>query len=301
MRNWSRFALAFIAFSLAADARWIRLRSAHFEMYTTASERSARETLKYFEQVRSFFQQGMGSIPGKALPVRIVAFNSKKEYEPYRLNNFATAFYHPTPTSDDIVLSETGYDVFPVAVHEYVHLVTKHMGMNLPAWLSEGMAELYSTLKPMGDKVLVGTLIAGRYQALLNEKWVPLKLIVNADHNSPYYNEKNQAGSLYNEGWALTHMLVLSNEYRPGFAKFLELVNAGTPTEEALDKVYGKTIEQVDKELQVYLRGTRFQGAYFAQKLEKASDEITAEPAAQFDVKLGRADLLGRPGKESES
>src|ERR1700683_419013 len=98
--------VAWFGFTLfGADARWIRLRSANFEMYTTASERSARETLKYFEQVRSFFQQGMGSIPGKSLPVRIVAFNSRKEYEPYRLNNFATAFYHPTERSDDIVLS----------------------------------------------------------------------------------------------------------------------------------------------------------------------------------------------------
>jgi tetratricopeptide (TPR) repeat protein len=303
MRTRSKFALAaFMCFSLfAAETRWIKVKSANFDMYTTASERSARETLKYFEQVRSFFQQGMGSIPGKQLPVRIVAFNSKKEYEPYRLNNFATAFYHPTPTSDDIVLSETGYDVFPVAVHEYVHLVTKHMGMNLPPWLSEGMAELYSTLKPMGDKVLVGTLIAGRYQALLNEKWVPLKVIVNADHSSPYYNEKNQAGSLYNEGWALTHMLVLTNEYRPGFAKFLEMVNAGTPTEEALNKAYGKSIADVDKELQVYLHGTHFQGAFFALKLEKITDEITAEPAPEFDVKLVLADLLDRPGNESET
>ena len=294
--------LAVLGLSLfGADARWLRLKSANFEMYTTASERNARETLKYFEQVRSFFQQGMGSIPGKALPVRIVAFNSKKEYEPYRLNNFASAFYHGTETTDDVVLSETGFDVFPVAVHEYVHLVTKHMGMKLPPWLSEGMAELYSTLKPMGDKVLVGTLIEGRHQALLNEKWVPLKAIVNADHNSSFYNEKNQAGSLYNEGWALTHMLVLTNEYRPGFAKFLELINKGTPTEEALDKTYGKSIAQVDKELQAYLRGTHFQGAYFAQKLEKASDEITAEPAPEFDVKLVLADLLSRPGKENET
>src|SRR5579862_914751 len=104
----SIFVLAFVAFSLlGADARWIRLKSANFEMYTSASERDARETLKYFEQVRSFFQQGMGNIPGKELPVRIVAFNSKKEYEPYRFNNFATAYYHPTATTDDIVLSQT--------------------------------------------------------------------------------------------------------------------------------------------------------------------------------------------------
>jgi Tfp pilus assembly protein PilF len=303
MRTCLKFALAaFLIVGLrAAETRWIKLRSANFDMYTTASERSARETLKYFEQVRSFFQQGMGNIPGKQLPVRIVAFNSKKEYEPYRLNNFATAFYQATPTTDDIVLSETGYDVFPVAVHEYVHLVTKHMGMNLPPWLSEGMAELYSTLKPMGDRVLVGTLIAGRYQALLNEKWVPLQVIVNADRNSPYYNEKNQAGSLYNEGWALTHMLVLTNEYRPGFAKFLDMINAGTPTEEAFHKAYGKSLAEVDKELQAYLHGTHFQGAYFAQKLEKANDEITVESAPEFDVKLVLADLFNRPGKESET
>src|SRR5580693_5257755 len=98
MRTCLKFALAaFLIVGLrAAETRWIKLRSANFDMYTTASERSARETLKYFEQVRSFFQQGMGNIPGKQLPVRIVAFNSKKEYEPYRLNNFATAFYHPT-------------------------------------------------------------------------------------------------------------------------------------------------------------------------------------------------------------
>jgi len=298
----STFALVICAgFTLGADARWLKLKSANFEMYTTASERDARATLKYFEQVRSFFQQGMGNIPGKPLPVRIVAFNSRKEYEPYRLNSFTSAFYHSTPSTDEIVLSETGPDVFSVAVHEYVHLVVKHMGLKLPPWLGEGMAELYSTLKPMGDRVLVGTLIDGRHQALLRDKWVPLEVIVKADYSSPYYNEKDQAGGLYNEGWALTHMLVLTNEYRPGFSKFLDLVAAGTSTEEALHKVYGKTIQQVDKELRAYLQGTHFQGAYFAQKLEKASEGITVETASAFDVKLVLADLANRPGKETET
>src|SRR5580704_19245791 len=173
MRNRWTFLLA-VSFLCAADARWLRLKSAHFEMYSSARERDARETLKYFEQVRSFFQQGMGNIPGKALPVRIIAFNSRKEYEPYSFNSFATAFYNGTPTVDNIVMSEAGVDAFQVAVHEYVHLVTKHMGMKLPPWLDEGMAELYSTLKPMGEKVLVGTLIESRHQALLRERWVPL-------------------------------------------------------------------------------------------------------------------------------
>ena len=69
----------------------------------------------------------------------------------------------------------------------------------------------------MGVKVIVGNLIAGRLQALYREKWVPLAVILGAGHDSPYYNEKNKAGSLYNEGWALVHMLALNQEYRPKF------------------------------------------------------------------------------------
>jgi tetratricopeptide (TPR) repeat protein len=301
--RWKLVLVVLISFSAsAAETKWIKLKSPNFEMYTTASERSGRETLKYFEQVRAFFVQVMmGSIPGKALPVRIVAFNSKKEYEPYRLNNFATAFYHSTPTTDDIVLSQTGFEVFPVAVHEYVHLVARHSGLNLPPWLNEGMAELYSTLRPSGDKVMVGDLIPGRFQALQREKWVPLTVIVKADHNSPYYNEKDQAGSLYNEGWALTHMLLLTTAYRPEFAKFIGLMNTGISTEEALSKIYGKTVEQLDKELQSYLRGTQFKAALFPIKLEKVNDEIPSEPAAPYDVKLVLAHLMNRPGQELEA
>jgi hypothetical protein len=297
----TKFTLAaLLSFSLlGAGSNWIHLKSSNFEMYTTAGERNARETLKYFEQVRGFFVQIMGSIPGKPLPVKIVGFNSKKEYEPYRLNNFATAFYHGTSTSDDIVLSEVGPEVFRVAVHEYVHLVAKHAGMNLPPWLNEGLAELYSTLRPLGDKIVVGDIILGRYQALARDKWVPLSVIVAANHSSPYYNEKNQAGSLYNEGWALTHMLMLTNDYRPEFAKFLHLVNTGTSTEEALKTVYGKSVDQIDKELQNYLRGTQFKAAFFPQKLEKITSEIPSEAASAFDMKLVLAELQNRPGKEA--
>jgi hypothetical protein len=200
-----KFALvALISLSIsAAEVKWIRLKSPNFEMYTSAGERNARETLKYFEQVHTFFAQAMGAIPGTVLPVRIIGFNSKKEYEPYSPNSIAIAYYHGTPKTDYIVLSQVTPEVFPVAVHEYVHLVTRHAGLRLPPWLNEGLAEFYSTLKPLGDKIVLGDLIVGRYRALLHEKWVPLAVIVKADQNSAFYNEKSQAGSLYNEGWAL--------------------------------------------------------------------------------------------------
>src|SRR5271170_1886845 len=229
MRAWVTLgfgALICLRSVTAADAHWTRLASPNFEMYTTAGERSARDTIRYFEQVRSFFAQMMPHALEKPAPLRILVFNSLKDYEPYRLNDYATAFYHATADHDYIVMSHAGEETFPTAIHEYVHLIARHSKLNFPPWLNEGIAEPYSTLRPAGDKVLVGALIPGRYQALLRGRGVPLEIILAAGHDSPYYNEKDKAGNLYNEGWALTHMLALSPEYKPKFSQVLQAISS---------------------------------------------------------------------------
>lgn len=297
------FSLAFLVIfdhpSHGGDSRWIRLRSANFELCSSASQRSARDTIREFEQVRGFFLQAFGGLPAKAMPVRLISFGSAGEYEPYRLNEYATAYYHQTADRDYIVMSHSGAGTFPIAVHEYVHLLVRHSDLKLPPWLNEGVAELYSTLRPIGDKILVGDLIPGRRQALLYEKWVPLATILAANQASPYYNEKNKAGSLYNEGWALTHMLYFRAEYRPKFGQLLRSISQGEESAEALLNVYGRPVKQIEKDLQAYMRGSSFQGALVAAKLEKAFAEIPAEPMADFDVGLMFADLMYRRGKEA--
>ena len=39
---------------------WMRIRSANFELFTTGSERTGRDLIQYFEQVRGFFQKAFG-------------------------------------------------------------------------------------------------------------------------------------------------------------------------------------------------------------------------------------------------
>jgi tetratricopeptide (TPR) repeat protein len=291
----------FIGSAFGADPRWIRMPSDDFEIYSSAGEGDTRLALQYFERVRAFFEQALGGSPQKADPVRIIIFNSKKEYEPYRPNEFASAFYTQVAGRDYIVLSGANADIFPVAVHEYVHLVAQHAGLSLPPWLNEGIAEMYSTLKPLGDKVLVGSLIPGRMYALSREKWVPLSAILSAGHDSPYYNEKDKAGSLYNEGWALTHMLELSPQYGTGFSRVLEEIRKGMPSEQALEKAYGKPLATIERDLQGYLAGDRFRASVFSIKLREEKVRTAAEPASIFDVKLTLLDLSNRPGKEAET
>ncbi len=294
------FAILAAALPGAREPHWIRLRSANFEIYSSAGERSTRDILTYFEQVRGFFMQTLARRMTTE-PVFIVAFGSKKEYEPYRLNEFATAYYRSTADRDYIVLSDVGSGIFPVAVHEYAHLVIRHLNLNLPPWLNEGLAELYSTLKPQGDRLLVGSLIDGRYQALLREEWVPLDTILKVDHESPYYNEKAKAGNFYNESWALTHMLLMSDAYSAKADKLILSVHDGVPSAEALFRIYGKTVGEVEQDLQNYLRGAYFHGTLYNAKLQKADASIPAEVAAPTDVRLVLAQLMNRPGKEAEA
>jgi len=277
------------------------MQSPNFEAYSSAGERETRDTLRYFERVRDFFLQVNQREPSKPVPVYVVVFGSEKEYTPYRLNEFATAYYFGGADRDYIVMGRTGEQAAQIAVHEYVHLVARHAGLKFPPWLNEGTAELYSTIRMQGDKVLVGDVIPGRLQALTSEKWVPLSVILSAGPDSPYYNEKNKAGSLYNEGWALVHMLQLSPDYVSKYSEYVQAVQSGVDSGAALEKVYGKTVSAIDKDLQSYIRSVQFYGRLFPVKLASVKENFPATPAPMFDVKLALADLTNRPGKEAET
>jgi len=284
-----------------AEPKWIRMPSADFEIYSSAGEGDTRRALQYFERVRSFFEQTLGGgAQQKREPVRVILFGSKKEYEEYRPNEFAAAYYTQIAGRDYIVLGSVNDEVFPIAVHEYVHLVVRNAGMKLPPWLNEGIAEIFSTLKPVGDKVIVGAPIIGRMRQMSRDKWVPLSTIIAADHDSPYYNEKSKAGSLYNEGWALADMLELDPQYSPNFGKFLNEIEKGTPSQKAIEGIWGKPLEAVEKDLQAYLRGDSFIAKVFPVKLQ-TGEKVAAEPAVMFDVKLALLDLSNRHGKEADA
>jgi hypothetical protein len=285
--------------SPAAENRWLHLKSANFDMYSSDSPRNSRETIRTFEQVGEFLQQVFGGHEPNPVPVRLVAFGSVKEFEPYRPIGFAVAYYQPTAERDYIVMSHCSPEMFPIAVHEYVHLLVRRADLHLPLWVSEGLADLYSTVRPAGNRILLGDLIPGRRKALLEQKWVPLRTILAAGKGSPYYSEKEKAGSFYNESWALMHMLRFRTEYRARFRDLLKAVKESTDSEQTLMGIYGRTLEQIERDLRDYLSDPSFQGEPAQATMAKATDESSIEPLSDFDTGLILADLLYGPGSEA--
>jgi Tfp pilus assembly protein PilF len=302
MSRHTLFAIFFVStLPLAAADEWIKLTTPHFELFTTAGEKKGREAILYFEQVRGFFLQASPSKHAPDAPVRIVAFRSEKQYKPYRINEVAFAYYLKTQMRDYIVMQDISSEHYQVAIHEYTHLIAEHAGLKLPVWLSEGWADLYSTLRPNGKKVLVGDILPGRAQTLFREKWIDLGTLTSVQHDSPFYNEKDRAGMFYAESWFLTHMLYLSDAYRPNFTKFVVAVNSGKDTASAFESVYNRTLPEVQSDLRKYMKATSMHGVIFDIKLEKSEEEATAETPSAFDVDLSLADLLAAGHKTDQA
>lgn len=293
-RRWA--ALACLVFPVClAGARqdpWLSIRSANFELYTTAGERAGRDLIKHFEQVRSFFTQAFGSRLAAARPARLIVFRNEKEYQPYRPNEFAGAFYQPGAAHDFIVMSGASSEHYPTAIHEFTHLMIHQSGMEIPPWLNEGLAELYSSLEPRGDKMLVGELIPARVRMLASERWIPLATLLRVDHNSPYYNERSHAGMFYAESWALVHMLNLDLDYRPHLSAMAAALKNGD-AEAAFATAYGKRIDGVEEALHEYFNRATIHAQLFNVQVPKNVDAPEIESGAALPARLALAELLG--------
>lgn len=282
----------FLCAPLGAADQWIKVVTPHFELFTTAGEKKGREAILYFEQVRGFFLQASPSKSAPEFPVRIVAFRGDKQYQPYRLNEFAFAYYTRSRERDYIVMEDIVSEHYPAAIHEYMHLIIEHSGLHMPIWLNEGWADLFSTLKPQGKKAVVGDILPGRAQTLVSNKLIGLDVLTAVDHNSPMYNERNKASMFYAESWALTHMLFFSPEFRPNFVKFVATLTSGKSMEESCRTAFGKRLWEVETDLRKYLQGDRFYHMIVDIKLEKSDEEPEVSEASAFESAMLLADLL---------
>lgn len=290
--------------AFAAKDPWLRLTTPHFELFTDAGERAGREVARHFEQVHGFFLQRFktGIDPGRK--ARVLLFRNEREYAAYRPNQFAAAFYHPGETHDFIVLNNSESDWKPTAVHELTHLMVHQLGADLPLWLNEGLAELYSNMEPRGAQVMVGRDIPGRMHILSSDPWIPLPALLAVDHESSIYNGKSRAPIFYAESWKLVHMLHLSPSYEPHLTDFVRAL-LKSDAAAAFQTAYGKDLERVERDLHAYLAGDTITAMLFDIPLPKSVEAPEIEPGAALFARLATAELLsntnGRSGEAAEA
>ena len=98
---------AFFPMRLTAAPRWLKVRSPHFELLTSAGEADGSDLVVYLEQIRSFLTPFLGSATMPSDPVHVIGFQSDKDFNSFSPSEYSAAFYVGAPTGDYIVLKHT--------------------------------------------------------------------------------------------------------------------------------------------------------------------------------------------------
>lgn len=183
-------------------ANWIVLRTPGLELYSDASEKTARTALDRLSNIRRL-------LPEAALepvPLRIVLFASGKDYRALAPNASSDGFYQSGVERDYVLLSASA-QLSRTVVHEYVHFALNSRGARRPAWIEEGLAEFYSNAQINGTTARLGAPIAEHLDALAHRTWFdPAQM--EAGQDEPMF---------YAQSWALVHML----RHQPAFPEHI--------------------------------------------------------------------------------
>lgn len=283
----------------ARAAEWTRAVTTHFEVLTTAGGGTAADVGDYLESIQSFFEAFLSLPAPSGTRTQVIVFANRREYAPYRTTASAAAYYQPSRDRDFIVLGEFTGDSEPTLVHEYAHAALERAGAVYPPWLSEGLAEFFSTVTPEKDRMVLGRPPIGRLATLAQGEFLPLARVLSVTRGSPEYTSLH-AGVFYAESWALVHMLVAGERYQPHVDRFLRSVATSVPVADAIRDAFGRTVDELERDLRQYLaRGYYRQlSAPFRPRTGDARPNVT--PLDRFDAELALATMLAAgPGRQA--
>lgn len=232
-------------------------RSTNFEVYAQGGPSDARAILVGFERLHAYFAKQTGLRLDKPSRVRVIAFRSRAEYEPYQVRPGADAYYVGSESQDIIVMTTPADGEIRVAAHEYAHFVLRANNLALPPWLNEGLSECFATVRLNAREVRSGRDMPARSRLLRNRVWMPLGVLVLLPADSPLREQRDKADLFYAESWALADMLTAAPNYRTRFSELIAALSSGAPSDQALAKTYSKSLDELAGDLRAWVEKRR--------------------------------------------
>jgi hypothetical protein len=290
---WLILAAAPMAVAPVADGKWTYAADDRFEVYTTGGDKTARRALEEFGRVHAFYSAFFSGTPAFPGRTTLLIFSSQKDFARYAANASVKAFYQSSVDRDFIVMPTLDAGTLPAVIHEYAHLMARRTGRVYPLWLGEGLADFFSTMRPQGAQMLVGTAPLERERALgFGVRLTPLDRLLEVDRNSPEYNTPNLVLRYYADSWVLTHMLMSDQAYRPRFNAFLDKMTAGEDAGVALTAVYERTIDEIERDYKQFALRKRFRTWLMDFAEPPPAAPAAPRPATDFEADVVTASLL---------
>jgi tetratricopeptide (TPR) repeat protein len=296
---FSEPASAAAAFPPDAD-RWIQVQTAHFVLYSNASERRTLDLGKRLERFRatlSRFNKKFRVDPPATTSIYV--FKDDASLTPYKMRFNGrpvelSGLFAGHPDGYYIILNGAKQgDPLQIIYHEYTHHFLENNLHNVPAWFNEGLAECYSTFRGDEKTASIGLTQNDHVLLLREHDLMPLHDLFSITAESADYNEGERRGVFYAESWALMHYLMWDKpERRPQFLRFLERLGRGENPDTAFSASFETTYKTLEYELRNHVRQARFTYAVFNVSDLAIDDTVKVAAMKREEVLVRLGDLL---------
>jgi tetratricopeptide (TPR) repeat protein len=291
-----------------AAADWIRLQSPNFTFIGDASERDIRRVARQLEQFREVMLRALPPRPGSPpAPVVVLVFANNRSFEPFkprfqgRTVDVAGFFQGGQDLNHIAINGALGDSAVRAVFHEYSHLLVSSALDVAPAWVNEGIAQLYETFEERngGKSAILGLAPAHHVLELRAQTFIPLSELMAVDRSSPMYNEGRRRGQFYAQSWALMHYLTFGKDVRrEQLSRYLNTMNAGASPDAAMKSEFASDLPTIEKELREYLLRLSFPALiYTFETTARATVDARAEKLDEAEAEGYLGDLMAR-GRE---
>lgn len=283
-----------------ANEKWITLRADEFEIVSNASPSMTSDIAEDLLRMRAAIGKVTRLNVRSPLPTKVFIFANERSFDPYRDVVFGrgaediSGIFLGGENGNFILLqggSPSGVD--RIVFHELTHYFVKNTVAGLPLWVNEGIAEYYSTFRTQGDEVHIGRPVDEHVLWLRGKALIPLRDLISVDRDSQIYNERSRQGVFYAESWALIHYLMIGSEERRGqLTRYLSLIAAHKPADEAFNAAFGVSYAQMEIELRAYVRRHAFQYTKYSLRDLAMSEVPKPQPMTYAAVLFQMGHLL---------
>jgi hypothetical protein len=242
--------------SPAHAENWIKVKSAHFELYSAGSPEAATKLSNDLERFDYLVRQLFG-VPDdpNAMPLPIYLFANKAAVGAMAKSSTTAGWFSHAEEGRFIVShrevagSDLELGAQTTLFHEYAHfLMFRNFRTAYPAWYVEGFAEYLSTVEfDSQGRFDLGRPARHRAWSLAQDD-MPLVDVLAG-------KQGRNVDLFYGKSWLLVHFLSTNAGRKGQLAQYLELVAGGMSPEDAGTRAFGD-LKKLDRELDRYMRGS---------------------------------------------
>ena len=277
------------------EQRWLRAKTANFEIVSSAPATTTRRVAEQLERFRALVIEVTRLEEFEpATPSVVFLFGDTETFSAYRPRRLAQGYMLPGSERNYLVVNGDALgEAVPIAFHEFVHLVLHDQaGVSYPAWFNEGLAEMLSTVRFEEGKAVIGDIPASRAGSLLYGSSLGIRRIFTARDVMQW--SSRATSMFYAEAWALTHFLhtnhLLGGErHVDKMTAYLDAVLRGAEPEPAFERAFGTSFEDFESEFLAHVSAGKFPRLALESAAVAADVSVEIEPmeARQHLILLG--------------